>query len=117
MLKQLNVKFPYIVMAQSIIETGHWKSNIFIENHNLFGMKEARQRITTASGTESNHAFYDHWRSSVYDYAFYQSSYLKNIKTEAAYFEYLGASYAEASDYTQIVKEIIERENLKALFN
>lgn len=117
MLKELNVKFPYIVMAQSIIETGHWKSNIFRENNNLFGMKEAKQRITTAGGTQNNHAFYAHWRSSVYDYAFYQSSYLKTINTEEEYFQYLGASYAEAADYVAVVKATVEREGLKELFN
>jgi len=39
MLKDLNVQYPHIVMAQSIVETGYWKSHIFLENHNLFGMK------------------------------------------------------------------------------
>jgi uncharacterized FlgJ-related protein len=49
-LKRLNIKYPHIVMAQSIIETGHWKSKIFKENHNLFGMKQANVRINTALG-------------------------------------------------------------------
>jgi flagellum-specific peptidoglycan hydrolase FlgJ len=116
MLKDLNVKQPHIVMAQSILETGHWKSQIFLENHNLFGMKEARQRITTAGGTQSNHAFYKHWRESVYDYAFYQSSYLRSLRSEADYYQYLGASYAEASNYVEAVKELVQREELKKLF-
>jgi hypothetical protein len=30
-LKRLNIKHPHIVMAQSIIETGHWNSKIFKE--------------------------------------------------------------------------------------
>ena len=116
MLKDLNVKFPHIVMAQSMIETGHFKSSIFLENHNLFGMKEAKQRITTAGGTARNHAFYNHWRESVYDYAFYQSSYLKKVRSEAEYFQYLGASYAEAPNYVQSVRDMIEREGLRKLF-
>ena len=116
MLKDLNVKHPHIVMAQSMIETGRWKSQIFLENHNLFGMKEARQRITTAGGTQSNHAFYNHWRESVYDYAFYQSSYLRSVRSEADYFQYLGASYAEDPNYVNAVKQMIEREGLRKLF-
>jgi hypothetical protein len=79
-------------------------------------MKEAKQRITTAGGTQNSHAFYAHWRSSVYDYAFYQSSYLKTINTEEEYFQYLGASYAEATDYVAVVKATVEREGLKELF-
>lgn len=116
MLKDLNVKFPHIVMAQSIQETGRWKSAIFLENNNLFGMKEARSRITTAGGTSRNHAFYGHWRESVYDYAFYQCRYLAGIKSEAEYYQYLSASYAEDPAYVQRVKEIVEREGLKKMF-
>jgi len=116
MLKDLNVKFPHIVMAQAKTESGHFKSNIFIENHNLFGMKEAQRRITTAEGTNRNHAFYNHWRESVYDYAFYQCRYLSGIKSESEYFQYLSASYAEDTAYIQKLKSMIEKENLKALF-
>jgi len=117
MLKDLNVKYPYIVLAQSIVETGHWNSHIFYENHNLFGMKEARRRITTAEGTARNHAYYNHWRESVYDYAFYQCRYLGRIESEAAYFEYLAASYAEAPNYVGALKATIKNENLKDLFD
>lgn len=117
MLKDLNVRFPHIVMAQSIQETGRWKSAIFLENHNLFGMKEARSRITTAEGTSRNHAYYGHWRESVYDYAFYQCRYLAGIRSESEYYQYLAASYAEDPNYVQRVKEIVEREGLKSLFN
>jgi len=116
MLKDLNIKQPHIVMAQSMIETGHWKSSIFLENNNLFGMKEAKQRITTAGGTQSNHAFYKHWRESVYDYAFYQSSYLREVHSESEYYQYLGASYAEDPNYINAIKQMIEREGLKKLF-
>ena len=116
MLKELNVKFPYIVLAQSTIETGHWTSGIFLENHNLFGMKQARSRVTTALGTNRNHAYYNHWRESVYDYAFYQSRYLGKIKSEKEYFAYLNSSYAEDPNYIKKIKSTIEKEKLKELF-
>jgi uncharacterized FlgJ-related protein len=116
-LKRLNVKFPYIVMAQSIAETGHFKSQIFQENHNLFGMKQATVRINTAKGTENGHAFYDNWYQSLYDYAFYQCRYLSNINTEEEYFLYLSSSYAEAGNgYIKLLKDIISTENLKDKF-
>ena len=115
-LKDLNVKFPHIVLAQSIVETGHWKSKIFRENHNLFGMKQARVRINTAIGTQNNHALYDTWTESVYDYAFYQCRYLGSIKTEAEYFNYLNKSYAEDTNYVETLKKTIKNNNLKELF-
>jgi hypothetical protein len=117
MLKELNVKFPHIVMAQSIIETGHWKSKVFLENNNLFGMKEALRRVSTSKGTQLNHAYYNHWRESVYDYAFYQCRYLSDIDTEAEYYQYLGGSYAEAGNYVEVIKKTVETEGLKELFN
>jgi len=116
-LKRLNVKYPYIVMAQSIAETGHFKSQIFQENHNLFGMKQATVRINTAKGTENGHAFYDNWYQSLYDYAFYQCRYLSNINTEEEYFLYLSSSYAEAGNgYIKLLKDIISTEKLKDKF-
>ena len=116
MLKGLNIKYPHIVLAQSMIETGQWKSKIFMENNNLFGMKEAKMRITTACGTQYNHAYYNHWRESVYDYAFYQCRYLSKIKSESEYFQYLAANYAEDPNYLNAIKSIIEKEDLKSLF-
>ena len=115
-LKRLNIKQPHIVMAQSIIETGHWGSKIFKENHNLFGMREASVRINTAVGTQNNHAYYDTWMESIYDYAFYQCRYLGGLRTEAEYYAYLGANYAEDPDYVNVVKGVVKRERLKELF-
>jgi uncharacterized FlgJ-related protein len=117
MLKDLNVKFPWIPMAQSMIETGQWKSKVFLENNNLFGMKEAKSRITTSIGTNLNHAQYNSWRESVYDYAFYQSRYLGSIKTESEYYQYLAASYAEDPEYVKKVQHIVKQSGLKKLFN
>lgn len=107
-LDELNVKCPEIVMAQAEIESGHFKSRIFKENNNLFGMKEAGVgRPCTAKGTANNHAYYDTWQECVQDYAFYQAAYLKNIKTQEQYLQYLGENYAEDSNYVAKIKAMI----------
>ena len=115
-LKKLNIRFPHIVLAQSILETGYWESRIYQENNNLFGMKQARARATTAKGTQLGHAFYDDWKESVTDYALYQAAYLNKIRKENQYLRYLDKNYAEAKDYDKKLEAIIERENLKELF-
>jgi len=115
-IKKLNIRFPYIVLAQSILETGYWESRIYQENHNLFGMKQARARATTANGTQLGHAFYDDWKESVTDYALYQAAYLNKLRTEKKYLNYLDKNYAEAKNYDKALIEIIERHNLKELF-
>jgi hypothetical protein len=116
MLERLNISYPWIPMAQSMIETGQWKSDIFLENDNLFGMKEAMSRVTTATGTNKNHATYNTWRESIYDYGFYQSRYLGKIASEDDYYQYLAASYAEDPNYVNKIKIMIKRHDLKSLF-
>jgi|TARA_B110000908_G_C10115443_1_gene385044 hypothetical protein len=115
-LKRLNVRYPHIVLAQSILETGHYESRIYMENNNLFGMKQARARATTALGTQLGHAYYDNWKESVVDYAFYQAAYLNKLRTEKKYLNYLDKNYAEAKNYDITLKNIIEKEHLKELF-
>jgi uncharacterized FlgJ-related protein len=117
LIKELNIRFPHIVLAQAKLESGNYKSKIFIESNNLFGMKQAKVRINTAKGTQFNHAYYDTWKESVYDYAFYSCRYLHNIKTEEEYYATLNASYAEAgTSYSKALKQIVEKENLKKIF-
>ena len=116
-LKRLNVRYPHIVMAQSILETGHWKSRVFKANHNLFGMKQANIRINTAKGTNLNHAYYENWQESLYDYAFYQCRYMTSARNEAEYFLALDASYAEiGGSYSKALKDVIEKEKLREKF-
>jgi uncharacterized FlgJ-related protein len=116
LLIKLKVKFPHIVLAQARLETGKYKSKIFRENHNLFGMKEASRRINTAVGTQYNHAYYEHWRESVYDYAFYQCRYFGSVTNESQYISSLGQSYAEDPEYVQKLKNEINKNNLKKYF-
>lgn len=106
-INSLHFRFPHIVYAQAILETNTFKSSIFIENNNLFGMKEAKIRLTTAKGTQSEHAYYDNWVESIYDYAFYTSTYLSSIKTEDAYYDYLAQNYAEDPGYVSKLKTIV----------
>ena len=107
-LKELNVKFPKIVYAQAVLETGNFQSEVFRNNMNLFGMREAISRVSTNHGTNLNHAVYHHWRESVLDYALYQSAYLSDLKTPEQYYNYLFQHYAEDKTYVSKVKEIAE---------
>lgn len=116
LLKDLNVKHPHIVLAQAILETGTFNSDVFRQNHNLFGMKQAKIRVCTAKGTNLGHAYYDNWVESVYDYALYQSSYLRDLKSEDSYFNYLGSNYAEDPNYVKSLKRVIRKNGLKELF-
>lgn len=116
LINELNLRYPHIVMAQALLETGNFKSKVFLQNHNCFGMKQAQVRVNTAKGTSLNHAYYDTWLESVYDYAFYQCRYMSSASSEDEYYAALDASYAEASQYSKTLKGIVEKRGLKKLF-
>jgi len=107
-IKHLNLKHPDIVYAQAVLETGNFKSKLFVNNNNLFGFKEPKVRSNTARGSVSGYAYYSSWRQSVIDYALYQSSYIRKLNREA-YFDYLDKNYAEDPNYSKKLKEIIKR--------
>lgn len=59
------------VFCQAAFETGNFSSVIFREQNNLFGMKLARIRPTTATGEQRGHATFKSIADSVKDYAIY----------------------------------------------
>lgn len=111
----MNFDHPEIVLAQTRLETGNYKSVIFNENHNLFGMKFARRRVRLSGGTDRGHAYYDTWKESLYDYGFYYSKYLDDM-SEDEYYDYLKQNYAEDPSYIKKVKEFANEYKAKRTF-
>jgi hypothetical protein len=107
-LKELNVRHADIVYAQAVLESYHFKSRIFRENNNFFGMKQAKSRPTTSKGTQHGHAYFDSWRDCAIDYALYSSKYLSRL-SRAEYLEYLGQNYAEDRGYVSKLNQIISK--------
>jgi uncharacterized FlgJ-related protein len=115
-IKELNFRYPHIVLAQAKLETGYFKSESFTYANNLFGMKQAKARANTAVGTSRGHARYDSWIESLYDYALFHNAYLNKLRTEALYYAYLGQNYAEDPKYVDKLKAIVEKQELKNKF-
>jgi hypothetical protein len=116
-IKEMHFQFAYIIYGQALLETDHFKSKLFIENNNVFGMKEATKRVNLSRGSQYDHAYYNNWLDSVYDYGLYYASYLSRLTNEEQYFSFLSEYYAEDPDYVVKLKEIIVHEKLKSLFN
>ena len=116
-IKRLNFKYPHIVLAQAKLETGNYTSRIFKENHNLFGMKEAKVRLNLAEGTQYSHAYYNDWEDSIMDYALWYASYARKCKNEKQLYKLLDKQYAEASYYVETLQSMVLKENLKEKFN
>ena len=104
-LFRLKIAHPDIVMAQAIIESGNFKSNIFKENNNLFGMKMPEYRKTTAIGINRGHAVYRNWRESVIDYALWQGKRAR-YQTTSQYLRRLRSYAADPNYITKIKKRI-----------
>ncbi len=105
LMRRLKMRHIDIVIKQAKIESGNYKSNIFIENNNLFGMRMPGNRITLATGENSKFAVYDNWRESVIDYAIYQSTYLKNY-SRAEYLQFLDRNYDKNSGYSKLINKV-----------
>lgn len=98
-IKSLGIRFADVVVSQARLETGNFKSRSFTEANNLFGMKVAKSRLTTACGKLFGHARYSHWSLSVVDYALFQSTFARKIRTKKGYLRYLQRNYAEDKSY------------------
>jgi len=101
LMKELKIKYPETVLSQARLETGNFTSDIFKENHNLFGMKMAEKRPTSAIGINRGHASYANWRESVIDYALFQSFIIAKLQTVSkdSYRKHIQKYYSETSDY------------------
>ncbi len=105
LLKRLKMKHIDIVMKQAILESCNFKSKIFLENNNLFGMRLPSNRITTAIGENLNFAVYEKWEDSVIDYGIYQSTYLRKFNRQQ-YIEFLKNNYAENKNYVNTINKL-----------
>jgi len=94
----LRIENSYIVYAQARLESGNFTSDIFMENNNLFGMKMAERRPTTAIGVNRGHAVYKNWRESVLDYALMQAAYYRGLD-EKTYLDKICSVYATDTTY------------------
>ena len=105
--RQIGIRYVDVMVAQSKIETAHYTSLVFKKNKNLFGMKLARIRETTAIGEQHNHADYISWQQSVVDYKLWQDRVIKKLNTKQKYLAYLHENYAENKQYVKLIKRMI----------
>lgn len=106
-IDNLPFKYPDIIKAQMIIETSHFKSAVYKENNNAFGMRLAKQRLTLATGDNLKHATYRTVEESVIDRLIYESKYMSKLSREE-YFSFLDRLYAEGEGYSTKLKQIIK---------
>ena len=109
-------KYPDIVLAQAVLESGHFKSDVFKENNNLFGMRQPKKRYTLCKGSNLNHALYDNWKVSVEDRMIYEALYLNDM-SRIQYKRFLDKTYAKGKNYSICLENLIKKNDLKECFN
>ena len=94
-LRRLGVKHPRIVLAQSVLETGHYKSAVCKTHNNLFGFRVKSGYLKFKDWKECC-AYYKRWQDRHYNPNEHQSYYgfLREI------------GYAEDPEYIVKVKTI-----------
>ncbi|MDN5552503.1 glucosaminidase domain-containing protein [Prevotella sp.] len=94
MLQKYDVKFPKIVLAQALLETGNFSSDLCRVSHNLFGLRHP---------SDGSYYVFNKWEESV-------KSYRDDVQykyTDGDYYSFLSRiGYAEDRNYTSKVKRI-----------
>lgn len=93
-----NIKHPKIVLNQSILETGNYRSKLCLEGNNLFGI----------CGKNGKYIHFNHWTESILSYKKIQSRYKpKCIEEPNSYYDFLiRIKYAEDNSYIQKLKQM-----------
>jgi len=114
-LIRLDVKFPDIVLAQTILESGNFSSKVAKQNNNLFGMRMPKVRETTAIGQRYGYARYYNWKDSVKDYKLWQEALLKKYPnmTRGQYKSYINRVYSTGKNYISKINLIIQKNKNK----
>lgn len=108
-MRDMDIRHIDIVFAQAMLESGALKSKMCREKNNLFGMKVATRRETTATN-KKGYASYSHWIESVKDYKLYQDYVTK--KKDCSRSEYLfiiAKGYSETPDYVARLNNVIKK--------
>ena len=109
---EMGIKFPDVVFAQAVLESGNFTSNLFKNHNNLFGMKLPSIRETVAIGKVKNgYAKYNSWGESIYDYYLWQNYMFskKDISTKKEYLKMIDRIYAENKNYVVILHRVIKQ--------
>ena len=92
-LKKHGIKYPKIVLAQAILETGRFRSRVCNVQNNLFGLRHSKGYYS-----------FEHWEESVIAYR--DKVQYKHRDGEGYYSFLKRIGYASAPDYLNKVKEI-----------
>ncbi len=91
-----------LIYTQAYHETGNFKSAVFKQNNNLFGMRQPKVRKNYATGSNLGHATFKNHNDSIRDYFERQRNFkIGNINDEAYIEATVKSNYAEDKRYKE----------------
>ena len=102
-LEYYEVKHPQIVYAQAVLETGHFKSDLCLNDNNLFGLYNSK---------EQKYYTFNHWANSVEAYVRMVQYKYKGEKEEPpnSYYRFLqDIEYAKDVLYISKLKKLVKQ--------
>ncbi len=112
-MDSVGIKYIPFSIAQSVHETANFRSRLFLEHNNLFGMKLSSYRTSVAIGkTKGGYAIYYSWKDSVLDFFLMQQGIFKAMKKfpqkYPTYYSYIYKNYAKDPNYKQKLQKYIK---------
>jgi hypothetical protein len=106
LLKDTGAWYPDILLKQAKLESGDYKSGLYKEAYNLYGMKRVSSRATTQIGSYIGYGAYANWCLSALDRILWDEYRFKGKKPTRE--EYLKALdiYAEAESYQNMINNV-----------
>lgn len=107
---KLGIKYPRVVLAQNIQETGHFKSRVCNENKNILGMKRNNRGLSiNPPGAKKPrdcpcfdwdlHACYKEYEDGLKDYTYWQQLVLTGYKNKFGKYPMNDAEYIDMLDH------------------
>lgn len=95
-----DIKHPKIVLYQSILETGNYKSKLCIEDNNIFGIYDSKLK---------KYKHFKTWVDCILSYKYLQRRYVVNkIEEPDDYYNFLiRINYAEDPNYIKTLKQLV----------
>jgi len=109
-LKGYNNISTKLLYAQAWHETGDFKSEVFKENNNLFGMRHPSKRKTYSKGSSLGHAVFESHYDSIRDYFERQKYFSITDTTDTDYMaQTVASNYAEDVNYLPKWKNVYSK--------
>lgn len=103
----MRISNPKVVMAQAIEESGNFKSDVYKNANNMFGMKKPYVRISTIPYIDyKGYKKYKNWQECIIDYAFWQLQNTKSNLSDLEYIDMIAKKYAENPNYKKNLLKI-----------